>query len=51
VRTWDGFHTLAGKNVRRDSGALNALEKDIQSLFAEGSICKAEVFERVAHYG
>ena len=46
VRTWDGFHTAAERVVRRDVAALNALEKDIQSLFAEGSICKAEVFER-----
>lgn len=46
VRTWDGFHTVAGKTVRRDIGALSALEGDIQALFAEGSICKAEVFER-----
>lgn len=46
VQTWDGFHTLAGKFVRRDVGALNALEQDIQSLFAEGSICKAEVYQR-----
>ena len=53
VRTWDGYHTRAGKIVRRDVVALGALEKDIQSLFAEGSICKAEVFsrERIADDG
>ena len=46
VRTWDGFHTQAGRVVRRDPVALDVLEKDIQSLFDEGNICKAEVFER-----
>lgn len=46
VRTWDGFHTQTGQAVRRDPAALNALEMDIQSLFDQGNICKAEVFER-----
>lgn len=46
MRTWDGFHTKTGMAVRRDPAALNALEKDIQSLFDEGNICKAEAFER-----
>ena len=46
VRTWDGFVTSPGKTVRRDPAALGALEKEVQALFAEGDVCKAEVFER-----
>ena len=32
--------------MKRDQASLAALEKEVQSLFAEGDICKAEVFER-----
>ena len=46
VRTWDGFVSSPGRTVRRDAAALSALEKEVQALFAEGDVCKAEVFER-----
>ena len=46
ARTWDGYYAVAGKSVKRDQASLAALEKEVQSLFAEGDICKAEVFER-----
>jgi hypothetical protein len=46
ARTWDGYHAVAGQIVKRDQASLGALEQEIQSLFAEGDVCKAEVFER-----
>lgn len=46
VRTWDGFVSSPGRTVRRDPAALSALEKEVQALFAEGEVCKAEIFER-----
>lgn len=45
-RTWDGYSTSPGQTVRRDVQSLNELAKEIRQLFAEGKVCKAEVFDR-----
>lgn len=46
ARTWDGFHAVVGRKVKRDQASIAALEQEVQNLFAEGDICKAEIFER-----